>query len=73
MIDLLSENTYKKEKGYLFKSQMFLNNNKNIVYCLVAVKNGVIVDCLDEKFDNDFSNEYKNAIINDYLDFKGVK
>ena len=39
MIDLLYENTYKKEKGYTFVDQIFYNNNKKIIYCFVAKKN----------------------------------
>ena len=69
MIYKLDECIYKKEKGYTFKEQLFLNNNNKLVYCLIADKNGVI-ECLDENLDG-FTKEYKDYIISKYLDVRG--
>lgn len=71
MINLLCESTYREYKGYTFIEQVFLNNNNKIIHCFVVVKNKKI-DCLLQQY-NDFSKEEKDKVINDYLDFKGVK
>ena len=68
MIYKLKENTYKKYNNYVFKDQIFLNNNNKLVYCFVAIKNNNI-ECLAQNL-NGFQNDYKNKLINDYLNFK---
>ena len=71
MIDLLYEKTYKKQKGYIFKDQLFYNDNKKLIYCFVAEKNKK-VECLLQWY-SDFSKDEKDKVINEYLIFKGAK
>ena len=71
MVNLLYEKTYRKEKGYSFKDQIFYNNNKKIIYCFVAIKNKK-VDCLLQWY-SEFANDEKDKVINDYLIYKGAK
>ena len=68
MIYKLDECIYKKEKGYTFKNQIFLNNNHLVIYCFIAQK-GRNVDCLLESYEA-FPKAEKDKVINDYLKCK---
>ena len=69
MIYKLNEYVYKKQSGYTFKEQLFLNNNNRLVYCFVAAK-GRAVECLLQSLYNGFKKAEKDKVISDYLDSK---
>ena len=69
MIYKINDYIYKKKNKYTFKEEIFLNNNKRLVYCFVAIKDGVI-DCLLQSIYNGFKNDEKDKAINDYLSGK---
>ena len=66
MIYKLNECVYLTKDKYTFKEQLFLNNNNILVYCFVAVKNGV-VDCLLQSLYNGFKKDEKDKAISKYL------
>ena len=65
MVDLLNECVYLKKDKYTFIDQLFLNNNKKLVYCLIVV-NGDVVHCLLESYEKP-SKEEKDEAIKQYL------
>ena len=69
MIYKLNEYVYLKKNKYTFKEQLFLNNNKRLVYCFVAVK-GRVVECLLQSLYNGFTKAEKDKVINEYLNHK---
>ena len=68
MIYKINENIYRRYKGYKFISETFLNNNKKVVYCLVAKKNKK-VECLIQQA-RPIKNDEKDKTISDYLNHK---
>ena len=69
MIYKINECVYSKKNKYTFKEQIFLNANKKLVYCFVAVKGGAI-ECLLQSLYNGFSKNEKDKVINEYLSGK---
>ena len=69
MIYKLDECIYLKKNRYIFKEQLFLNNNNKLVYCFVAAKGGV-VECLLQSIHNGFTKNEKDKIIDEYLNSK---
>ena len=69
MIYKLNEYVYLKKDKYTFKEQLFLNNNNRLVYCFVAVKDGV-TECLLQSLYNGFKKEEKDKAIDNYLNSK---
>ena len=69
MIYKLDECIYLKKNKYIFKEQLFLNNNNKLVYCFVAIKSGV-VECLLQSIHNGFTKSEKDKIIDEYLNSK---
>ena len=65
----INECIYLYSNKYTFKSQLFLNENNRLVYCLVA-DNGGVIHCLLQSFTN-ISKECKDKAINAFL--KGKK
>ena len=69
MIYKLNEYVYLKKDKYTFKEEIFWNNNNRLVYCFVAVKDGV-VECLLQSLYNGFKKEQKDKAIDNYLNSK---
>ena len=69
MIYKINDSVYFKKNKYTFKEQIFLNDNKILVYCFVVAK-GRTVECLLQSLYSGFAKKEKDAAINDYLSKK---
>ena len=70
MVYKINDSIYSKVGKYTFKEQIFLNNNKILVFCFVVAKKGGVVECLLQSICSGFSKCEKDKVIKDYLDNK---